>query len=229
MEKKNSLLGVFLAIFIIATLALGGYVVYHKFFKVDTNKQDCPKCDTCNSTGDISCEKTGVSGEQILFSKIGIIYISSVGDVYFNPEKSATIYSVTYNVEEIAKKTFGNPNSLTVQSDKFFPTNSKEVFKYKLDLTNVRSVTEVELGNGGVNVTFIFIHNDGRVSELSFFDGGLEQMDGTRADLKLYKYVSGYSNIVSSVQDDDYSAHGAKLYDKCGNGIKYVSPRYKEN
>ena len=43
--------------------------------------------------------------------------------------------------------------------------------------------------------------------------------------MKLYKYVSSYSNIVSVVQDDDYDSHGAKLYDSCGNGIDYASPR----
>lgn len=226
MEKKNNVLGVFLAIFIFTTLALGGYVIYHNFFKVDTNEQDCSKCDTCvcHQNDQVNCTKAGVTGEQMMYSSIGTVFISATGNVYFNPDKNTKIHDIVYNMEDITKKAFGAPKTYEPKSEKF-PNPAEQTFSYKLDLTNVRFVTEVELGNAGTNVTFIFVHYDGRVSELSFFDGGLEKMDGSTADLKLYKYVSSYSNIVSVVQDDDYDSYGAKLYDKCGNGIEYKSPR----
>ena len=93
------------------------------------------------------------------------------------------------------------------------------ILKKPIRGTTPIGVSEFYFGNGGVNITLLFMHNNGNVSELSFnYD-----------NMKLYKNVSGYSNIVSMVADSSEDGHDAKLYDTCGNGIDYTSPRYNNN
>lgn len=171
------------------------------------------------STNDITTDnnKTSIAGEQMIFSKIGTIYISTNGDVYFDPNDSAELFNEKVDIFKYAKNLLGEPKKYDIKSNKFM--EGHHTFNYKLDLTDVRSVEEFYFGNGGTNFSLLFIHNNGNISELSYSDDNLKQ----------YKNISGYSNIVSMVVDQNEDGNGARLYDKFGNGIDYTSPRFINN
>ena len=214
--KKSSILMLIVGLVVGLGLTFG---VYYFFFRNETKVMECPKCENqaCNCPN-TTCSKKGIKGEQMLFSKIGTVYISENGEVYFNPSDNVT--ELGMEKDDMVNKTkalLGNSKKYDIKSNKFM--EGHYTFGYKLDLSSVQSVSEFYFGNGGVNVTLLFIHDNGNVSELSYDEN----------DLKIYKNVSGYSNIASMVVDQDEGGNGAKLYDKCGNGINYTSPRFKNN
>ena len=218
MKKNNNILIILLIVFIFSTLVLGSLLTT-RTCNCESNITECKcekcpacKCEKCPETN--TCSKS-VPGEQMLYADMGTIYVSKTGEVYFDPSKSAEFFEEKIDISKYAKTLLGEPKSNTVTSNKFF--EGKHTFSYKLDLTDVRSADEFHFGNGGSNFTIIFIHNNGSVSELSYGE----------ESLKLFKNISGYSDIVSVSEDDDEDGHSAKLYDKCGNGIKYTSQRYK--
>lgn len=212
MEEKRSLL---MLLSIVTTIGLVGFVIYDKIIKDDNDVTNCQFNEVCNCS-DISCDNS-VVGEQMIFAKIGIVYVSNTGEVYYKPSDLANINGEKVDMRTYAKTLLGVPNEYKVDSDKFM--DGFYTFDYKLDLSNVRAVSEFYFGNGGSNSTLLFIHNNGNVSELSYNDGNLSK----------YKNVSGYSNIESMVVDQSDGGSGAKLYDKCGNGINYTSPRFKNS
>jgi len=222
MEKKARLLIFIIIMLIIITIGLGGFVIYDKLIKGDKEKFDCPpqncEVETCTCPN-ATCDKVGVPGEQMLYSQMGKVYISNSGEVYFNPSERINNEGEIIDMTIYAKRLLGEPKNHNVKSDKFIGGESR-TFSYKLDLQNVRSVSEAYFGNGECNFTLLFVHNNGNVSELSYSDDYSDR-------LKLFKNVSGYSNIVSVVVDQSEGGNGARLYDNCGNGIDYMSPRFK--
>ena len=191
--KKNILL----IIFIVLSICLGSFVVHDKVITKD-NKQ-IEACDF----------KNGQTDEQMIYSKIGIIYISKKGDVYFDPSNSADIYGKKVDISSIAKKSLGNISKNEVKSTKFF--EGKHTFDYKLELSNVKLATEFTYGNGGTNDTILFVHNDGSVSSFEYNN-----------ELILTTNIKEYKNIISVVIDQDEDGSGALLIDKCGNSFKYT-------
>ena len=208
MEGKRSLV-VLLFFFVIASIGLGGYIIYDKLLSVKGNDAGCPKCEACNCANNSNCMDAIEPGEQLISTELGEIFISLNGDVYFEPNE---------NMSQFAKSAFGSSGNYEPKSDKF-PSPVSYVFSYKLNLTEVHSAIDVEFGNVSGNYSVIFVHNDGSVSELSYYAKNSDDS----GNITLYKNVSGYTNIVAAVPDSDYDSNFAKLYDNCGNGIKYQS------
>ncbi len=222
MEKKKNLLIISLCVIVVLLLSILAYLLF--FDKKVENKpcETCQKCEEktteCNCANANTCTKAGVAGEQMLFSEMGIVYISENGEVYFDPEgKVINGEGEKINILDYAKKTFGNPKKYDVGSNRFF--EEKHTFGYKLDISGVRSVIEAYFGNGGVYLTLVFVHNNGNISELTF----------NGSSLKLHKNISGYNNIVAAVVDHDEAGSAVRLYDKCGNGIFYPGAEYINN
>ena len=215
-KKSNGLL-IFTILLMIITIGLGAFIVYDKFIKEEKEVLYCPK----ENVVDKACETAGNHGELMLYSDMGLVFVNEHGDVYFDPFDDAEQYGEKVDVVSYTKKLLGNPKSYKVESVNFM--QGEHTFGYKLDLAGVQSVEEFYFGNGGLNMTLLFLHTDGTISELSI--GYTKE----NLDLKLFKKVSGYTDIVSIVTEASDDGVGAITYDKCGNAAYYDSPRFNNN
>lgn len=95
----------------------------------------------------------------------------------------------------------------------------KQDGKYILNLSNIVCAVPCYFGNGASLASVLFIDKSGNVSELLM----QYKYDSGKVEAKLEKNVSGYSNIVSAVQESTIGGNGVVVIDKNGNEFNYRS------
>lgn len=242
--KKELNKGLLVLVVILSLLVVGlsSYLIYDKVFKGDNNvnkendlvDNDINKeedkvddenivnniFDNSNDDEEIQDNVEVITGKfgQVLNSGIGEFIVDKTGVVYYIPAKSWNSFGTEYklNFNDKDKKRLGKYGVYQVEIDMYPGNNDKDSIEaYKLDLFNIKSVYEVEVGNGGSAISIIFLGNDGKVSKLSFVGESPE-----KNSLDFYKNIEGYSNIVSVVQNNSYDGNDAILIDKDGNEFK---------
>jgi len=225
-SKKSKVITVFLCVVLFCVFSLLLLIIFDKgeLFGTticDKTTNECPKCEEkeCNCPTDTACSSSNQYKEQMLSTDIGVFFVTSKGEVYYEP---GTKFTTPENIEEntiisSAKKLLGNPGKYTITSnDKF--ADGKRDFSYKLDLSSIRYATELSFGNGGFNSTIVLVSTNGTLSELSFSDDDTGMM--------FNKNIKGFNNILAIVPDNSDGGIGAVAYDKCGNSYSYSSPRF---
>lgn len=232
MEKKSNKGLVFLVVILLFTsLGLGGYIVYDKVLNKDNN----PKVDETTSKEENIEENDNSEEEQedvttktrttqilrvtsaLRGAKGGTIVVTKEGTVYFIPsENQKELEGIekigTYGEYELEDYITGlgwdEVNQKTIEDHKF---NG-----YKLNLENVVSAYDIEIGNSGEYQNYFFVKEDGTVDMLKF-----ELASVGKITTVFEKNVTEHPNIVSVTQSGGFGAFDAQFIDKDGNSYNY--------
>lgn len=232
METKNSKGLIFLVVvLLIATLGLGGYIVCDKMIKKDTSTEIETNNEKVEGTQNMAEEKEEqvqnvekTRTTQVLHGvKGGDFIVSKDGNVYFIPsdkqKNAAEISQIgTYGEYEVDDYITGLGWDETSQKT----TEDHKFNGYKLNLENVVSVYNVDIGQTGDYQTFLFVEEDGTVDMLAF-----QLYAETKTVFE--KNVSEHPNIVSVTQSAGFGAYIAQFIDKDGNSYNFDNYKYFHN
>lgn len=156
------------------------------------------------------------------FNDMQTISIENLGKVYIDKTGNTIYYDPTYiNSNWFSNLTVATPNIIHHGNYNPDPNSVANLSfnGYKLDLSNVQTAYGVRYGNGGANFSIIFVHKNGNISELNLNTTYSETANKTT--ITLIQNVSGYSNIVSVVQNTSIDGSSAILIDANGNLYQY--------
>lgn len=165
--------------------------------------------------------KEGKTG-HILDSTVGNFIILPNGDVYYESDDTIYFSGTEIKISKTTLSVLGTKKKYISKIYQKEPESATEgkgcTFEaYKLDLNNISSAYEIYQGNGGFDISIIFLSYDGSVSALNF----TQKISTDEIKISLNKNISKYSNIVSVVTNMSYGGHGAMLIDKDGNKYQY--------
>ena len=206
-------------------VGLSSYLIYDKVFGDDNTKNnESDVIENNNMTHDnlsnVELDDNelvieGIFGQN-LYTGVGNFVVDRTGLVYYIPEKSWIRFGSEYklNFSNEDKEKLGEYGIYQVEIDMYpsIDDNVKDSIEaFKLNLSNIKSVYEIEIGNGGSAISIMFLSNDGKVSELNFVGE-----TPNKVSLKFKKNIDGYNNIVSIIQDGSYDGSGPIFIDKDG-------------
>ena len=156
---------------------------------------------------------------QVLQTNVGTFIIDKDGSVYYRITVDKYV-GAKVELNDSSIGTYGNYEVSDYVTGLDSDRDTNEVIEnhkfdgYRLNLENINSVYEIEIGNGGSSEVIYFLSKDGKVNELKF------DSDGKELSIKLSKDTSSYPNIVSVLQSSGFGAFEIILVDK--NGNKYT-------
>ena len=214
-------------VWILITMILMGIEFIAYYYYVNRYmKNECPICKECKcddvkettSEETDNCSKDLRELDQALFTGIGMVFVSKDGDVYYEPKAYYDPGTSTINnLEEIAKKTFGEAQKYILDSENIFnmsldDSTKHEITGYKLDLKSIKSVYYTGYGNSSANYVFAFVSYGGDVSIMKFENDTLSSP----------KKLGEYTKITSVVKYTSEAGSGLMFIDKCGNKYYYA-------
>ncbi len=212
MRKNNKLLTALMILCTMLSVAILSIISYDKFFrKVDEKKAIETKPVASNS-----CIQGSNKNSQMLNTKMGMVFLTSDGDVYFEPTKEKGANLKTSPLE-VAKKSLGKQEKYTLSSSKEFKDENYTFEGYKLDLCNIKAMYEFDFDNNKFNDTILLVSNNGRLSEFAMtYDSNGNLV------IELTKDIANYTDVVSVVKYDYLDGTGAYIIDRCGKKIEYT-------
>lgn len=209
MENKGSkTLSILL---LVVVVVLGGYIIYDKMTKSDITPIENSEEQTKNNETIITNQSI-----QVLYSKVGTFIIDKDGSVYYRDPMSKYVGAEIKMSNYHSIGTYGSykvEDYITGIGDN--GELSYDFNGYKLNLENINSAYEIQIGNGGSSEIIYLLSKDGKVNELQF------DSNGQKIDIKLSKDTCTKPNIVSVLQSSGFDAAEIVFVDK--NGNKYTN------
>ena len=190
-QKNNGGLITLVIILLLLVLGLGGYIVYDKLLR-NNSESNTESNNATNNTALYNYNLTKRTTNQaisqgyieILADIEGNAYLYTVGNLDYEKDSQ-----VKENIKNLEKqfKTY-SPKGYT------YFDGSTELKAYKLNVTNVLTVYYVHMGNGGFSY-FVFVKDNGTLSYLSYdkiiYNGEIN-----------LKNIDNIENIVSIVENE---------------------------
>lgn len=176
-------------------IVLREYIVFDKFI-VDDENNNIEIEDKNSAKDNIQITQNDNQSIQVLYSNVGIFIIDKDGFVYYR--KSIDKY-VGAEIKMEKYTSIGAYWSFEGKRLydwywlwwKYKQNNSHKFDGYKLNLENINSAYEIEIGNGCSSEIIYFLSKDGKVNELQFDSNGQE------LNVQLSKDTCTKSNIFS--------------------------------
>ena len=213
MRRNNKLLTTLMIICTMLSVAILTIISYDRFFrKVNEKNTVEPKVVMPSD----NCKKDEDSSNQMLNTKMGMLFLTSEGELYFEPKKEK-IDTIKTSPLDVVKKSLGELSSYTLSSSKEFKNGEYTFEGYKLDLNNIKAMYEFDFGKGKFNDTILLVAKDGSLSEVT-----LEYDSNNNLVFSFTKNISKYQNVVSVVRFDSLDGTGAYVINRCGEKEVYT-------
>lgn len=215
-RKSNKGLIGLVIILLIGVIGLGGYIVYDKVINKDNEPKTEKKEEIKNEkTSDVEeTVKETKQATQILNTDVGTFIVDKDGSVYY--AKSVDNYQgVEIKTDDNTIGTYGTYEVSDYVTGLGYDESTKKTTEdhkfegYKLDLENISSAYDINVGQGGK--ILYFLSKEGKVNELRFIP------NGENSKIELKKDTCTKSNIVSVLQSSGFDAFEFVLVDKDGN------------
>lgn len=200
-QNKNKII-IYLLVGVICAL---GFILYNRLTKEEVKPET--KVEEKNKVQQVT---------QVLQTNVGTFIIDKDGSVYYHITVDKYV-GAKVELNDSSIGTYGNYEVSDYITGLDSDSDTNEVIEdhkfdgYKLNLENINSAYEIQIGNGGSSEVIYFLSNDGIVNELKF------DSNGKTVDIKLSKDTSSYPNIVSVLQSSGFDAFEIILVDKDGN------------
>ena len=204
MQNKNKII----IYFLVGVICAMGFILYSRLTR-DESKPETK----------VEEKKEIKQVTQVLQTNVGTFIIDKDGSVYYRITVDKYV-GAKVELNDSSIGTYGNYEVSDYVTGLDSDRDTNEVIEdhkfdgYKLNLENINSAYEIQIGNGGSSEVIYFLSKDGKVNELKF------DSDGKELSIKLSKDTSTYSNIVSVLQSSGFGAFEIILVDKDGN--KYI-------
>ena len=204
MQNKNKII----IYFLVGVICAMGFILYSRLTR-DESKPETK----------VEEKKEIKQVTQVLQTKVGTFIIDKDGSVYYRITVDKYV-GAKVELNDSSIGTYGNYEVSDYVTGLDSDRDTNEVIEdhkfdgYKLNLENINSAYEIQIGNGGSSEVIYFLSKDGKVNELKF------DSDGKEVSIKLSKDTSTYPNIVSVLQSSGFDAFEIILVDKDGN--KYI-------
>ena len=224
----------------LATLGLGAFVVYDKFFATQPEKTEISS-SIANQHADKS-EKE----EQVKKNKNGFVYhtdttepgyliVDGNGDVYFDPNEhySDAQGLESYNFNFATANIDGEKGSYSLDGDEInfhtYPSNDEQKITfsgYKLNIKNISSIIQAECGQNFTAHYYLAITQSGDAYMIIIKPGGMtsavDNFSDSEAKLKINKL--SYKDIISASMINLGDSIGTMVVDKVGSHF-YLSDK----
>lgn len=215
MKRGNAGIVFLICALFVVIIAMGIYMLLDK----TDSSQGIVNDNGENTSNNIQENVINSNSTLSAFTEMQTISIDNLGKVYIDNSGNTVYFDPTnINKDYFPNLTITTPDSIHYASYNPDPTNSIANLSfngYKLDLTNVQTAYGIVYGNGSGNMSIIFVHKNGNISELSFNN------PSDQTSVALTKNVPGCSNIVSVVQHSTSDGHSAILIDTNGKSYHY--------
>ena len=184
MQNKNKII----IYFLVGVICAMGFILYSRLTR-DESKPETK----------VEEKKEIKQVTQVLQTNVGTFIIDKDGSVYYRITVDKYV-GAKVELNDSSIGTYGNYEVSDYITGLDSDSDTNEVIEdhkfdgYKLNLENINSAYEIQIGNGGSSEVIYFLSNDGKVNELKF------DSNGKTVDIKLSKDTSSYPNIVSVLQ-----------------------------
>lgn len=201
MQKKNKII----IYFLVGMICFMGFILYSRLTR-----------DELKPETKVEEKKEVQQVTQVLQTNVGTFIIDKDGSVYYRDPMSKYVGAEIKMSNYHSIGTYGSykvEDYITGIGDN--GELSYDFNGYKLNLENINSAYEIQIGNGGSSEIIYLLSKDGKVNELQF------DSNGQKIDIKLSKDTCTKPNIVSVLQSSGFDAAEIVFVDK--NGNKYTN------
>ncbi len=243
-EKVHSGTGLKVAcgLLALATLGLGGFIVYDKIFatqseKVETSVSTQKQTENSNTKKQEQTVKNN-NGFVGSYSTSGLILVDGAGDVYFEPNNDIShvqgMEAYNFNLKDENVDGEKGIYSFNKEEIKYHPTahdgQKIEFNGYKLNIKNIISLAEVGIGHQSYEYTWLALNQNGDTYMIIVKPGernasGNDNTGSTEAKIRVRKLK--YKNIISASMIDMGDSVGTVMTDKNGSHFYLTDEDFK--
>ncbi len=222
-KKANPTTGILCVVFALVALGLGGYLIYDKVIAKD-DKTNCAVADKNDEKKENETNLLGDKDTSFIYSPsvygvfYGTYFVTNEGDVYLNTDSTYADYDSSVKWTPTMAKEAGEKGNFELKAADIRGgeidvdgADSYKINGFKLNLTNIRYLTEIMHGQQRVGVQTAFIDKDGNLSLLFAKDEGKYP----RETLILKKNID--KNVVSVLPVYDDNGYNTMIFYRDGS------------